>query len=321
MAYEIEEQARRAARLRNFIHSLALVGGIGLIMAFCAYLLWGRSGVIWVFVLIGVLLLMSPRITPELIIRMYGARRVLPQHGGQLLQLVGELTRRAELPVAPELYVIPSQVINAFATGHRSAPILAVTQGMLNALSPRELAGVLGHEMAHVRNSDLWIMSLADTMSRFTHFMSMTGVLLFFFSLPASLLGMVDFPLLPIIILYFAPTLSGLLQLGLSRTREYEADLEGARLSGDPEGLASALQKIERQQGSVLETIFMPGRRVPVPSLLRTHPSTEERIRRLLALRDVRRPAIEPTSGMETAPSLFGSLRPRPRYHMSGLWY
>jgi heat shock protein HtpX len=326
MAYEIEERARRAASLRNLIHSLALVGGIGLIMAFCAYLLWGRSGVVWAFVLLGVLLLMSPRITPELIIRMYGARRVVPQQGGQLLQVVSELTRRAELPVMPELYVIPSSVINAFATGHRSAPILAVTQGMLNALEPRELIGVLSHEMAHVRNSDLWIMSIADTMSRFTHFMSMTAVLLFFFSLPTALLGMTSFPLLPIIILYFAPTLTGLLQLGLSRTREYEADLEGARLSGDPEGLASALHKIERQQGSILETIFIPGRRVPVPSLLRTHPPTEERIRRLLALREVRRPAIQTPGrqtpgGMEPVPSLFASTRPRPRYHVTGLWY
>lgn len=320
MAYEIEERARMAASLRNFLHSLALVGGIGLVMALCAYLLWGQSGVVWVFVLMGVLLLISPRITPDLIIRAYGARRVLPQHGGQLLGVVEELARRAELPALPQLYVIPSPIINAFATGHRSEPLVAVTQGMLNALEPRELIGVLAHEMAHVRNSDLWIMSLADTMSRFTYFMSMTAVLLFIFSLPAALLGMIDFPLLPIIILYFAPTLSGLLQLGLSRTREYEADLEGARLSGDPEGLARALQKIERQQGSILETIFMPGRRVPVPSLLRTHPPTEERIRRLLALRDVPRPAIQ-ASGAQPAPSFFAGMRPRPRYHVSGLWY
>jgi heat shock protein HtpX len=320
MAFEIEERARLAARLRNFTHSVALIGGIGAIMALCAWLLFGGSGVIWAFVLIAVLILASPRITPELIIRMYGARRVDPRQGGEFLRVISELAKRAELPAMPQVYVIPSTIINAFATGRRSEPIVAVTQGMLTALSPREITGVLGHEMAHVRNGDLWIMGLADTMSRFTYFMSMTGVLLFLISLPAALLGLAPFPLFSIIVLYFAPTLSGLMQLGLSRSREYEADLEGARLSGDPEGLASALRKIEARQGSVMETIFMPGRRVPVPSILRTHPPTEERVRRLLALRDVRRPAIQPR-GTEPAPSFFASLRPRPSFHLNGLWY
>jgi len=320
MAYEIEEQTRSAARLRNFVHSVILIGGIGAIMAGSAWLLFGRSGMIWSFILIGVLLLISPRLTPELLMRMYGARRITQPQGTPILRVVHELARRAELPSVPNLYVLPSPVINAFATGTQSDAIVAVSQGMLNNLGPQEITGVLGHEIAHVRNNDIWIMSLADTMSRFTHFMSLTGVLLFFFSLPAAILGGMSVPWLGILLLYLAPTATALLQLGLSRTREYEADLEGARLSGDPKGLASALHRIENYQGRILETIFMPGRRTAVPSLLRTHPPTDERVRRLLALGDVRRQPIR-FDEREAMPRSFVPFRLRPRYHFTGLWY
>lgn len=320
MAFEIENKARRAAGFRNFLHSVILVGGIGAIMAVCAGLLFGKSGVLWAFVLIGVLLVLSPRIAPELIMRMYGARRVPPDHGAPVMRVIAELARRAELPATPNLYVIPSPVINAFATGVKSDALVAVTQGTFNKLNPRELTGVLAHEIAHIRNNDLWIMSLADTMSRFTHFMSMMGILLFIFSLPFAFLGGLSFPWLGILLLYFAPTATGLMQLGLSRAREYDADLEGARLSGDPQGLASALHKIEAYQGGIFETIFLPGRQVPVPSLLRSHPPTEERIKRLLELHDVERQPVQ-APGIEAIPSYFVPQRSQPRYHLTGLWY
>ncbi|WP_088345904.1 MULTISPECIES: zinc metalloprotease HtpX [Rhodomicrobium] len=320
MAFDNEVKAKLAANTRNLLHSVVLIGGIGLIMAVCAWLLWGRPGVIWSFALILGLLLLSPRIAPEIIMRMYGARRVTPLQGAPVLRVVAELSGRAGLPAAPVLYIIPSPVINAFATGTRSDSILAITQGLLNRLNPRELSGVLAHEIAHIRHNDLWIMNLADTMSRFTHFMSIAGVFLFLFSLPIALMGGQGFPWLGILLLYFAPTASNLLQLGLSRAREYEADLEGARLSGDPGALASALHKIESYQGRIWENIFMPGRNVPVPSLLRTHPPTEERIRRLLALRKPPRSPLEvPELGGVAAH--FTPRRERPRYHLTGLWH
>jgi heat shock protein HtpX len=315
-----ETEARVAANTRNILQSVILVGGIGAIMALCAYVLWGRSGVVWGFVLIGGLLLISPRIAPEIIMRMYGARRIGPAEGASVLRIVEELAKRAGLAAAPHVYVIPSPIINAFATGVQSDSLLAVTQGLLNRLDGRELIGVLAHEMAHIRHNDLWIMSLADTMSRFTHFMSMLGLVLFIFSLPAALLGGQSFPLAGILLLYFAPTASSLLQLGLSRAREYEADLEGARLSGDPKALASALYKIESVQGQMWETIFMPGRNVPVPSILRTHPSTEERIRRLREFHEAPRPPLQ-VAGAEDVGSHFAAPRTAPRYRLTGLWY
>lgn len=320
MAFKSETEARTAATNRNILQSVVLVGGIGATMALCAYVLWGQSGVMWAFVLIGILLLISPRIAPEIIMRMYGARRIGPAEGAPVLRIVDELAKRAGLPAPPHLYVIPSPMINAFATGVQSDSLLAVTQGLLNRLDGRELIGVLAHEIAHIQHNDLWIMSLADTMSRFTHFMSMLGVLLFIFSLPATLLGGQPFPWIGILLLYFAPTVSNLLQLGLSRAREYDADLEGARLSGDPEALASALQKIENAQGRLWETILLPGRNVPVPSVLRTHPATEERIRRL---REFRQPPRQPlhVAGVEQVGSHFMAGRAVPRYHLTGLWY
>jgi len=122
----------------------------------------------------------------------------------------------------------------------------------------------------------------------------------------------------------FCPMVTTLMQLALSRTREFEADLEAVRLTGDPGGLASALAKIERMSGGLLERIFLPGRRVPEPSLFRTHPVTEERIRRLLELegREIEKPVdhvqAHSFSDLHHLPSL---LIRRPHWHFSRLWY
>jgi heat shock protein HtpX len=311
-----------ATNSRNILHSVVLVGGIGLITALCAYTLWGRSGVVTTFVAIVILLLISPRIAPEMIIRMYGGRRVTPYAGAPLLRAVEELARRAGLPTVPKLYIIPSPILNAFATGTQNDSIIAITHGMLSSLTPREITGVLAHEMGHIRHNDLWVMNLADTLSRFTHFMSMIGVVLLLLNLPLMFMGEAPISWIGIFLLYFAPTISSLLQLGLSRAREYGADFEGARLVGDPDGLISALQKIERYQGGIWENVFMPGRRVPVPSILRTHPPTEERVARLGAMRrpqEVRQPVTFGSAAEALAH--FPLARQRPSYHISGLWH
>jgi heat shock protein HtpX len=216
--------------------------------------------------------------------------------------------------------VIPSPTLNAFAVGTPSHYSLGVTEGLLRRLDVRELAGVLAHEITHVRNNDIWVMSLADILSRFTRSLSFFAVFLFFVSVPAAFVSGKPMPWLAIGILYFAPTLSSLLQLALSRSREYDADLGGASLTGDPEALASALSKLERYQGRLWEDIFMPGRRIPLPSVLRTHPQTSERIARLMALK---RPAAKPLM----FPSAYGNpaglapLPPSPRFHWTGYWF
>ena len=138
-----------------------------------------------------------------------------------------------------------------------------------------------------MRNNDLWIMGLADIMSRLTQFMAYLAVILALLNLPLAIMGQDHAPWVVIVLLYSAPAVSSLMQLALSRTREYDADVEGARLTGDPRSLASALAKLERQQGQFWERILpSSGKETQQPSVLRSHPGTKERIRRLLELEE-----------------------------------
>ncbi len=133
-------------------------------------------------------------------------------------------------------------------------------------------------------------MGLADLFSRLTSLLSLLGLSLLLLYLPLALLTQVEFNGLALLLLVLAPHLSALAQLGLSRTREYDADLNAAALTGEPEALARALVKIEQLQHGWWERILLPGRKIPEPSLLRTHPPTAERVERLLQLRPQRPP-------------------------------
>jgi heat shock protein HtpX len=256
--------------------------------------------------------------------RLYRARQVDPARGGQLIAILEELARRAELSRVPRLYVIPSAMLNSFATGNLANPAIAVTEGLLRRLTLRETAAVLAHEMSHIRNNDLWIMGLADIMSRFTQSMSYVAVMLAILNLPGTLLGDAPVSWWAILLLYLAPAISSLLQLGLSRAREFDADLEGALLTGDPMGLASALRRLEESTGRFWEDLMMPvpARRIPIPSVLRSHPLTEERVARLLTLQ--RRPDL-PQIVIEEAPMVsmvgWGPIEMRPRYRFPGVWF
>ncbi len=314
------EAQRRRHKWRNLFHSLLLLAGMALILALCGYALWGGEGVWWALAGGALAFLLSPQIPPEWVMRAYGARRV---EGGVLPQveaLLATLAARAELPRVPALYWVPSRVLNAFAVGRPGRASIAVTDGLLRSLTLRELAGVLAHEVSHIRNDDLWLMQLADVMSRVTSLMSWLGQLLFLFNLPLALVGRATISWLLVFVLVFAPTLMALLQLALSRAREFDADLDAAALTGDPAGLASALAKLERLQGRFWEEIFFPGRRIPEPSLLRTHPPTEERIRRLLSLYEVEATPLVPEEPLHL-PEFLPPIGHGPRFRRFGLWY
>ena len=284
VALYVSEQQRRRHKLRNILHSALLILGMAAILGVCAYALWGGEGVAWALVGSGIAFALSPSVPPEWVMRMYRAIPVRRHELPELFELVSLLARRAELPQTPQLYWVGSPILNAFAVGRPEHAAIAVTDGILRTLTMRELAGVLAHEISHIRNNDLWIMQLADTMSRFTSILSYFGQLLLFLNLPLLLTGRTVVPWLAVILLIFAPTLMALLQLALSRAREFDADLDAAGLTGDPAGLASALGKLERYQGRFMEQIFLPGARIPDPSILRTHPDTAERVRRLMEL-------------------------------------
>lgn len=308
---------------RNRIQSLVLLAVMGSFLALLGWLLWGSQG-IWILIIVGVFgVLFNPSVSPRLVMRLYGAKPITPQQAPVLWRTVNELSQRAEVP-APVLYYLPSRVLNAFAVGTPNQAGIAVSDGLLRNLEYEEMVGVLAHEISHVRNNDLWVMGLADLFSRATSVLSFIGMFLVILNLPLILFAEVSINWFAILLLVFAPTLSALAQLALSRTREFDADLGAAWLSGDVEGLASALVKIEHAQGGWIERIFMPGRRVPEPSLLRTHPETEQRIERLLALK----PRLQkhqypgvPTDSINMSTQFGKPVVRSPRWHITGLWH
>ena len=321
-AYEQQLMSRKTT---NRMQSVLLLGGMTLLLALLGWLIAGGLGLL---VAAGGVIIVgfSPQVSPPVLLRMYRARQLMPSHAPALFRLIHDLAQRADLPHPPRLYYIPSPMMNAFAIGKRGNAAIAVTDGLLRRLNRRELAGVLAHEISHINNNDIWVMGLADGVSRLTSGLSLGGQFLLLLSLPMMLFGSYSPPWLLFLLLISAPTLSALFQLALSRTREYDADLDAAWLTGDPSGLASALAKLERYQHGFLERILLPGRRIPDPSLLRTHPTTEDRIQRLLSLDDaaisqpVSHPAHLPTEPLPFTTQIPQIVQP-PRWRLSGLWF
>lgn len=270
--------------LLNRLQTLLLLVAMGGFLAFLGWLLWGREGMVLLPGFGALLVASQPLLPPALVMRLYGGRRIAPHQAPWLHELVRELSGRAGLAASPALYCVPGRLINAFAVGTGNRSAVAVTDGLLRALTVREIAGVLAHEVSHVRNNDIWTMNLADLFTRLTSFLSLAGQLLLLINLPLIMVAGIGVNWAAIALLVLAPNISALAQLALSRVREYEADLGAVRLTGDPEGLARALQKIESLQETAWEQLIFPGRRLPDPSLLRTHPRTEDRVRRLAEL-------------------------------------
>ena len=307
----------------NLLHTVLLLGSMMGLLALLGFLLSGTTGVVMALAAGVFLFFFGPRISPQLLLRMYRARALSPNEAPQLYRIVQELARRANLKFMPKLFYIPSPVMNAFAAGTRNQAVIAVTDGLLRKMDLAELSGVLAHEMSHIRNNDMRVMGIADLVGRMTGTFSLFGQLLLFINLPLLLMGEVAISWIAIILLIFAPTLSNLLQMALSRTREFDADLGAAQLTGDPAGLASALRKLEYYQGNLWQRIVFPGQRSPEPSLLRTHPPTAERVKRLLALKDdfcYSQPPYQTISNDDIS-GVFSSVQRNPRWHMMGFWY
>lgn len=276
----LDQAIRRNHDLRNLLHTIIMVAGSAILVGIIAYTVMGVQGLVTaaIFTVLGLLGLR--KVSPQVVLGLYKAQPLSASAVPDLHRIVGEIAQRAGLPAAPKLYYVPSQVLNAFAVGRPEDSAIAVTDGLLRAMTMRQLTGILAHETAHVRNGDLKVMGLADVLNRATSFMSQMGL----FGLPLIFGVGLNLPLSGVILLLAAPAIGSLLQLSLSRTREYDADLDGAGFTGDPEGLALALRDLEAQQKHGWEGVVLPGGRLPQPSLLRTHPATEDRIARLMAL-------------------------------------
>ncbi|MBI4987026.1 MAG: M48 family metalloprotease [Rhodocyclales bacterium] len=266
-------------RLQSAVLVLFMLGLLTLLGA----VLLGRDGA-WMTLGAGLIaLILEPAASSRLTLRMYRALPIRADEAPQLWLTVRTLAARAGLPAQPTLHYVPSAVANAFAVGNARACAIALSDGLLRGLSPRELTGVLAHEIAHVAHGDLRVMGLADYLSRLTSLLALMGYGMLLATVPLLLLGdlVIDWRALGLLIL--APQLALLAQLGLSRVREFEADMAAVALTGDPQGLIAALRRIDQESRGWRE-ILMPGLGNSEPSWLRTHPALTERIRRLMTL-------------------------------------
>lgn len=315
----LDPREQRRHKIRNLFHSAMLLVGMIALLCLCAWLIAGPEGIVWALIGGGLALVLAPGASPRLILGMYRAQEI-PRHTLPVVHdVLSLITTKAKLPAPPRLYYVPSAMLNAFAVGRPNDAAIALTDGLLRTLSLRELAGVLAHEISHIRNNDLVVMNLADVIAQVTRIMAFGGMLLMLVSLPVWLIEYGGIPWLLILVLMLAPTFGSLLQLALSRAREYDADLDAAGLTGDPVGLASALEKMERLQGDFMERILLPGARIPDPSLLRTHPPIEKRISRLLSLSALEQE--EPIIGQIDVPLDYPIVRLPPRRRITGMWY
>jgi heat shock protein HtpX len=254
----------------------------------------GRGGMFVAFLLAVVMNAGSYWFSDKIVLAMYHAQPIEEYQDPQLFGIVRELAAEAGLPM-PGVYVIPQQTPNAFATGRNPEhAAVAVTEGILRILTPSELKGVLGHELGHVTNRDILISSIAATLAgaiMILASMARWGAIFGGFGgrddREGGILGLLVTAIL-------APIAATLIQLAISRNREYLADQAGARLSHNPESLARALEKLESASRQVPMDanpstahmfIVNPLSGKTLAGLFSTHPPTEERIRRLRAMR------------------------------------
>ena len=227
-----------------------------------------------------------------MVLKMYNAQQVDESTAPQFVGMVRELATKAGLPM-PKVYLIQEDAPNAFATGRNPEhAAVTATTGILRALSERELRGVMAHELAHVKHRDILISTVSATMAGAISMLANFGMM---FSGRDSE-GRPSNPIAGLLVALLAPLAASLIQMAISRAREFEADRGGAEISGDPQALASALQKIHRlAQGIPLEAaerhpetaqmmIMNPLSAGGLRGLFSTHPATEERVERLLAM-------------------------------------
>ena len=276
--------------MANKFKTALLLGVLTAIILFIGSL-WGEQGLTIALVLSIAMNFGSYFFSDKIALRMYRAQPVTREEAPQIHRIVEFLCARTNIPM-PKLYIIPSDSPNAFATGRNPQHAsVAVTQGALRLLNEEELTGVLAHELAHVKNRDILISSIAATMagaimwiSHMARFAAIFGGSRDSDDEGGGLLG----SLLMIIV---APIAALLIQLYISRTREYLADASGAEAAGTPKGLASALQKLENYSkkipmeaspGTAHMFIMHPFSGRALMNLFSTHPSTQKRIERLL---------------------------------------
>jgi heat shock protein HtpX len=276
--------------MTSYLRTAILLAGLTALFMGIGYLLGGTGGMVIALAIAVAMNAFSYWNSDKIVLRMYGAREVDARTAPDLYRMVQDLAQRADLPM-PKVYVIENPQPNAFATGRNPQnAAVAATTGLLNSLSYEEIAGVMAHELAHVKNHDTLIMTITATIAGAISMLA--NFALFFGGNRNNPLGLVG----TLALMILAPLAAMLVQMAISRAREYEADRIGAAICGNPMWLASALHKIagtarrienmpaERNPATAHMFIINPLSGARADNLFSTHPATESRIAELRRL-------------------------------------
>ena len=276
------------------LRTAVLLGLLTGILLFIGHLIGGQTGVVIAFMIAAVMNFMSYWFSDRIVLSMYGAKEISYEEAPWLHRIVEELSRRANIP-KPRIYLVPMEQPNAFATGRGPGhSAVAVTRGILDILDEEELKGVLAHELSHIKNRDVLVASIAATIAGAISMLVnwLQWALIFGWGRddednnPLSLMG-------SILLIIITPIIAAIIQMAISRSREYLADETGAYICGCPLALAKALEKIHNyvtripekvNEGTAHLFIENPLKGDSLMELFSTHPPTEKRIARLVEI-------------------------------------
>jgi heat shock protein HtpX len=277
--------------LGNWLKTTILMAGIVALFGVVGAAFGGANGMLLALALGGAMNIFAYWFSDAMVLRMYNAQEVDAASAPQFYGIVRELSQRAGLPM-PRVYLIDEAQPNAFATGRNPEhAAVAATAGILQLLTTRELRGVMAHELTHVKHRDILISTIAATVAG-----AISAIAQFGFLFGGRGVDDRPNPVVGLIVMILAPIAAMLIQMAISRAREFEADRGGAEISGDPNALADALQKMERygkglplaaaeeHPATAQMMIVNPLSGGGIQNLFSTHPATEERIARLRAM-------------------------------------
>ena len=267
----------------NTLRTTALMAVMFVLFALIGQALGGTGGMMLAFILAVGMNGVSYWFSSSIVLRMYGAEEVTRAEAPELYDMVDRLRQRANLPM-PKVCIIPSEQPNAFATGRNPEHgVVAVTEGIMQALDREELEGVIAHELAHIQNRDMLTSTVAATLAAAITLLARFGI---FFDREQGIVT-------SLLMMILAPLAAMLIQMAISRSREYAADRDGAEIAGNPMGLANALRRMEAaasqrpmyHANEATSHMFIvnpfTGGMSGIRKLFSTHPPTEERVARL----------------------------------------